>query len=71
MSPAPQNTPHSFSSFEPETPLAAEVAIEFADRSHSGLQLSINQLARSFNTAQTTPLITKRGPAGLTKFDTR
>lgn len=47
------------------------MAIEFADRSHSGLQLSINQLARSFNTAQTTPLITKRGPAGLTKFDTR
>lgn len=65
----PKTHPHSFSSFE--TPLAADVATEFADRSHSGLQLSINQLARSFNMAQTTPLITKQSPASLTKLETQ
>lgn len=41
----PKTPTHSFSSFEAETALTAEVMTE---KSHSGLQLSINQLTRSF-----------------------
>lgn len=65
----PKPTPIPLAALELKTPLAAGAVTKFADRSCSGLQLSINQLSRAFSKAQTTPLIMKQGPEGLTKLE--